>query len=41
MESVKIPDFNQEEFRKEITDVVNKYFTGDTKLSVDEVIEIF
>jgi septum formation topological specificity factor MinE len=39
--SVKKPDFNQEEFRKEITEVINKYFTGDVELSVDEVIEIF
>ena len=41
MGSIKKPDFNQEEFRKEITEVINKYFTGDTKLSVDEVIQIF
>ena len=39
--SVKKPDFNQEEFRKEITEVINKYFTGDVELSVDEVIQLF
>jgi septum formation topological specificity factor MinE len=44
MKTSKKSDFNQEEFRKEITEVINKYFTGDLEqieLSIDEVVEIF
>lgn len=41
MEISKKPDYNQYEFRKDITEVINKYFIGDTQLSVNEVLELF
>jgi hypothetical protein len=37
---MKKPDYNQEQFRKDITEVVNKHFT-DSERDVDQVLELF
>lgn len=37
---MKKPDYNQEEFRKDITEVVNKHFT-DQERDVDQLLELF
>lgn len=36
----KLPDYNRDNFKKDLCKLINKYFT-DADRSVDEVIELF